>query len=98
MDAHLECCCFCVFLLSPGSGRDRSTGRLGKRCRLGDVVKTRLSMLQEQLVMHGAALGRLLHIGISGVCLLAVLGAVVLTEKAMVRVIKENLGRKPHTQ
>lgn len=62
------------------------------------VVKTRLSVLQEWLVMHGAALGRLLHIGVSGVCLLAVLGAVVLTEKAMVHVIKENLGQKPHTQ
>ena len=97
MDAHLECCFFCVFLLSPGCGRDGSMGRLGKRL-LGGVVKTRLSVLQERLVMHGAALGRLLHIGVSGVCLLAVLGAVVLTEKAMVRVIKENLGRKPHTQ
>ncbi|KAK7101753.1 man(5)GlcNAc(2)-PP-dolichol translocation protein RFT1-like [Littorina saxatilis] len=56
------------------------------------------SISERQWVMQGNLLGNLLHIGVNGICLLAVLGTVFFTEKNMVQVIRDQLLHKHHTE
>ena len=97
------CVCVCVSMCVCEHVRSRMHG-----CAMHHVLHCHyhphqtgcLCSLQGQLVTEEAvlAIGNLQHIIISGLCLLAVLAVILLTENNMVRVIRDQFMPKQHVQ